>query len=787
MKKLYILLLLLSFLGVQGLSAQGSWTLTGTQEMCLGEDATFLLTIDPGSGVDAVSYITWDYGDSKTDTDNVSAGMTNVTKTHNYKLRGTYHMIATPFRADDTPITENIRLTTVKVNSCGIPVNHITSIQDYGITIPPCPKPKTPVIAFDPPLVEKEIGDLFTATVTAASIDASATYTWSIANSATNGLTIDGTNTGTSITIKGSKSGAFDAADIIVTATNTCGFTQGFGLGTITIKTKVCTNPDPVITFNKTTVWMDNNDKSFNATVAVTDATGVTFEWSISQAGLDAGLSIDSSTPAIGSTTIKINCSKGGVIPGNVISVKATNACGTVTAYGPGSITVDCTMPSISIGFDKMTIDKDKGEYITATTVGTPGTNATYTWTILQAGLDAGLYIESTSGDMAIIKGTKTTTISAGYISVTVTNVCGSATFYGSGNITVTCSVVPSPTIKFTPAMPFTSNLNGTFTAEITTVEAGVTYEWSTTDIGSQAGLVITSSTIGENITIRCTKAGLVNGNYVVLKATNTCGTITVTGLVNISVLNCEEVPTIPTIRFIPDPVEIMDTESFTVIAEGATGATSYIWTVPSGLTITEGNTTATIKVVGVAGKYDGTGIKVIARNDCGNTPQVVGSGDIIIRKYGKCTTTYVIVDGVYKGPNPATLDQAIGKASSNNYTKVSGQNLCVYHTDITPSSGKNSWTAGDEECGKLGSGWRLPYWLEFKTLVANQTLWSSWGGSYTTRNYWTQTVTSNNSNNAYEIMYNKNTSGNWEAGISSIPKSNSVQRIRCVKPVDKF
>jgi len=448
----------------------GTTSLSGTTEICLRDEAFLVFDVAQGVGADLTTNLKWDFGDgTPIITDDLNAGTIDVIRTHEYKQRGTYHVTATPFRIDGSPITENIKTMAVHVSNCAIPVNHIISHQNYGGTTIDCPKPKTPVITFDINPVVKLEGETFTASVSAASTDATATYTWSIANSATNGLSIQGTNTGTSVTIKSSKAGEFNASDIVVTAVNTCGFTQGFGEGTIKI-TSACVMPSPQIAFDKTWISMDNNEKTFVATVSETGtATGVTYEWSLTQTGIDAGFSI---SPTTGTTTT-ITCSKGGIINANVVTVTATNSCGSTIATGTGNLEIVCTKPSPTIVFDKRSINKDNNEYITLTVSGYVGTGATYAWSLTQAGIDAGLSLSSTTGSSVRITGSKAISVSASVVTVTVTNSCGFATAAGTGsNITVT--VTPTTLNINCPAV--TPTISGTKDITITPITVSIPY-----------------------------------------------------------------------------------------------------------------------------------------------------------------------------------------------------------------------------------------------------------------------------------------------------------------------
>lgn len=215
-----------------------STNIIGTNEFCMDTDQYFEYRgkID-NTYISTLKNTVWDFGDGTTQTRPLTISGSNVffaSTTHSYKNRGNYTILVKVFDTDDDEIGDLQQILHIKVNSCAIPVNHIISNQNYT-AIPDCSKPAVPGVSFDTNPVVKEEGEMFTALVTPSTVEAGVTYTWSITNSDNNGLSIEGTNSGQSVTIKASKVGLFNGEDIVVIAVNNCGFTQGTGSGTITV------------------------------------------------------------------------------------------------------------------------------------------------------------------------------------------------------------------------------------------------------------------------------------------------------------------------------------------------------------------------------------------------------------------------------------------------------------------------------------------------------------------------------------------------------------------------
>jgi hypothetical protein len=300
------------------------------------------------------------------------------------------------------------------------------------------------------------------------------------------------------------------------------------------------------------------------------------------------------------------------------ITVQAVNACGTSNPQvSPLAITIrDCTgapaTPALTV--TATTINRTGTTTLSCTDVGNGAT--TYEWT-LPSGLTG-----SSSTRTITVTGTTTGTYQANTISVKATNDCGTASATGSGGaITVRdCTDAPAtPTLSITATAV---NRTGTFTLSCADVGDGATtYEWTL-----PSGLTGSSST--RSITVTGTTTGTYQANTISVKATNACGTASATGSGGaITVRDCTGAPASPTLSITATSVE--KGASFTLSCTSVSGATSYSWSLPSGLT--GSSTTNTITVTGATvGTYAASTIKVIATNACGSSTTANGSGGAI-------------------------------------------------------------------------------------------------------------------------------------------------------------
>jgi large repetitive protein len=280
------------------------------------------------------------------------------------------------------------------------------------------------------------------------------------------------------------------------------------------------------------------------------------------------------------------------VTPGSAsgtISVLASNGCGSSTAatLAVSVSTAKPPSPDLITGNSAPCAGTTGNTYSVAPVAGA----TSYTWTV-----PTGWVITAGQGTTSI---TVTAGISNGSISVTTNNACGSS-------IATTLAVRPSTEVP--PALgPITGNTmpcGGTTgnVYSITPVTGASSYAWTV-----PAGWTITA---GQGTTSITVTAGS-SGGTISVSASNGCGNSPVSTLA-VSPTTGAPIALGPiTGNSIPCQNSTGDVYSVAVI----TAATSYVWTVPVGWTITSGQGTTSVTVTG--GTNGGT-ISVIAFNDCG-------------------------------------------------------------------------------------------------------------------------------------------------------------------------
>jgi hypothetical protein len=277
----------------------------------------------------------------------------------------------------------------------------------------------------------------------------------------------------------------------------------------------------------------------------------------------------------------------------------------------------------------------------------------TYTWTV-----PTGASIISGQGTNAIVINYSGSAVS-GTIGVTGTNSCGSAT----GSLAVTVNAAPT-------SAPITGNsitcLNQTGVVYSTPAQTGMTYTWTV-----PSGVNITVGAGTNSITTTWT-ASAVSG-VVSLQIGNACGTLTSSTAVTVSTA-----PTTPTV-----------TGTATLCA-GAAGVTysitaqsgmSYVWTVPSNVTITGGQGTNSITTTWSASAASGS-VSVAVSNSCGTTN---GSFAVTVNK---APTTPSITGNASVCPNTTGVVYSVVAQSGASYVWTVPANVT-----ITAGQGTNSIT----------------------------------------------------------------------------------------------
>jgi subtilisin-like proprotein convertase family protein len=251
------------------------------------------------------------------------------------------------------------------------------------------------------------------------------------------------------------------------------------------------------------------------------------------------------------------------------------NPCTVPTA--PGTITGSTTPCSSSTG----------NTYSIAAVAGA----TSYTWTV-----PAGATVTAGQGTTSA---TVTFGSTSGNVSVTATNACGTST---ASNLAVTLGTAPATPGTITGSASLCANSTAN-TYSIAAVSGATSYTWTV-----PAGATITS---GQGTTAIVVNMGSTSGN-VTVTATNTCGTSTAATLA----VTINTAPSTPGTISGTGTICSGSTGNVYSIAAVA-GATSYVWTVPAGSSITAGQGTTSITVTG--GSTSGT-IAVVATNSCGSS-----------------------------------------------------------------------------------------------------------------------------------------------------------------------
>ena len=354
-----------------------------------------------------------------------------------------------------------------------------------------------------------------------------------------------------------------------------------------------------------------------SATLTTSSLGATSFSWT-----LPAGVTAISGT---GTSSINVGIAST-FVAGNV-NVSAVNACGTTTGT---ALPIYVKVPAASTSIAGLTnLCGITSTSYTAT--GVPGATS-YTW-ILPSGLSQ---------------------LSASANNVTVQN-----TSYSSGNIMVqasnTCGVGPAKTLIMNQAPPAPGLISGpTVTCGVTTasysvaaVTGAISYSWA---VPSGASII---AGLGTN-SIVATWSTPVAGNVSVMASNSCANSVARTLAIN-------KVPANPVAISGPTVLcTLGGTATFSIPV--VTGATSYLWVVPSSLTVLAGQGTNSLLVMVPTTLAAGT-IRVYAQTSCGNS----GYQSI---SYGACAAPIEmsndVINAISLYPNPAssnfTLDMLMEK-----------------------------------------------------------------------------------------------------------------------------
>jgi len=446
----------------------------------------------------------------------------------------------------------------------------------------------------------------------------------------------NGSSTTTSITTTvGNVNG-----NISVIANNDCGSSSAAILA-INVNSGVPSQPG-AITGNT------NICSNSNQTYSIASVTGATnYTWTFPSGWIG--------TSTTNSITTTIGSSSGD------ISVTANNLCGTSLAQTL-SVTVITIpdQPGAITGNTSVCGNSSKTYSIASVTGAT-----SYSWT-----LPSGWSGSSTSNSITTTIGT-----ASGSVSVTANNNCGSSL---SQTLFVTVNSVPFQPGSITGNTSVCHSSSQTYS--VVSVSGATSYTWTL-----PSGWTGTSTTTNINTTV-----GSSSGN-VSVTANNACGSSVAT---NLTVTVNPGAPPQPGVITGNTSVCHGTSQSYSIAA--VNGATSYIWTLPSGWTGTSTTTNITVTVGNSAGN-----ITVKASNGCGNSPQ----STLSVTMNGHPNQPGVISGNtaVCGGTTQVYSIASVTGATSYTWTLPSGWTGTSTTTSVTVTTGNAGGTISvnaDNTCG---------------------------------------------------------------------------------------
>ena len=301
-------------------------------------------------------------------------------------------------------------------------------------------------------------------------------------------------------------------------------------------------------------------------------------------------------TIATGSNTNSITVNYSNTAVSGDITVYGTNTCGNGTISPAFAVTVN-SVPSAT-GTITGTSTVCQGQQGLAYSVGTITGATGYVWT-----LPSGATIATGSNTNAITVNYSNTAIS-GDITVYGTNNCGNGTV--SPAFAVTVNSVPSVAGTITGTSTICQGQQGVVYS-VSPITNATGYVWTL-----PSGATIATGNNTNAITVNYSNTAI-SGNITVY-GTNTCGNGTISPAFAVTV---NSVPS--TAGTITGTSTICQGQQGVAYSVGTiTGATGYVWTLPSGATIATGSNTNAITV-----NYSNTAISgnitVYGTNSCGN------------------------------------------------------------------------------------------------------------------------------------------------------------------------
>jgi hypothetical protein len=327
-------------------------------------------------------------------------------------------------------------------------------------------------------------------------------------------------------------------------------------LGSISGSTSVCRNQNGV-------------------TYSVLAQAGLTYAWTV-----PTGVSIIS-----GQGTNSISTNWGSNAASGNMSISISNSCSTTSGSLPVTVGSAPTTPIVT-GSTSVCRNQTGVTYSITAQAG-----ATYLWTV-----PTGTTITAGQGTNSITTTWSSTAVS-GNIGVSLTNTCGTS----SGSLAIT--VVAAPT---TPIVTGSTSVcrNQTGVTYSITAQAGATYLWSV-----PTGVTITAGQGTNSITTTWSSTA-VSGN-VGLSLTNTCGTSSGSLAITVGAA--------PTTPIVTGSTSVCRNQTGVTYSITAQAGVMYLWSVPTGVTITAGQGTNSITTTWSSTAVSGN-VGVSLTNTCGTS-----------------------------------------------------------------------------------------------------------------------------------------------------------------------
>jgi hypothetical protein len=467
-------------------------------------------------------------------------------------------------------------------------------------------------------------------TYSISAVSGATSYTWTLPSG------WSGSSTSTSIT---ATPGA-DGGTISVTASNACGTSIAR-----TLSVSATALPLQPGTISGATSVCQGSSQTYSIE-AVSGATSYTWTLPSGWSGTSTSTSI-TATPGA---------------DGGIISVTASNSCGTSTARTLSvSATALPSQPGTISGATSVCLGSSQTYSISAVSGAT-----SYTWT-----LPAGW-----SGSSTSLSITATAGADGGTISVTANNSCGSGTAR-----TLSVSVITTPAQPGTISGATSVCQGSSQTYSISAVSGATSYAW-----------LLPSGWSGTSTSTSITATPGATGGTIYVAATNACGTSTARTL-SVSVTAFPSQP-----GTISGATSVCQGSSQTYSISAVSGATSYTWTLPSGWS---GSSTST-SITATPGADGGT-ISVTANNSCGSgTARTLG---VTVTALPSQPGSISGATSVCQGSSPTYSISAVSGATSYTWTLPSGWSGSSTSTSITATAGATGGTISVIANNSCGSG----------------------------------------------------------------------------------